>query len=212
MWDTIYKYMICKWIVSWLELLNDLGLICSHTHLNGFKYCYPTLIETLFFPSWGRVDTVVWRLTNRIEKKHDGNFTRMLRAIVNKSWRQQPTKQRLFGHLPPITKTIKVRRTRYARHCGRSRDELISDILLWTPSHGRAKAGRPTRTYIQHLYAYTGCSIEDRPETMDDREGWLEMCWWRDMIMMMMMNSFICTQLNGFKHCYIILIILFAHS
>ena len=31
-------------------------------------------------------------------------------------------------------------------HCWRSGDELISDILLWTPSHGRAKAGRPART------------------------------------------------------------------
>ena len=31
---------------------------------------------------------------------------------------------------------IKVRRTRHAGHY-RSRDELISDILLWTPSHGR---------------------------------------------------------------------------
>ena len=45
--------------------------------------------------------------------------------------------------LPPITKTIRVRRTRHAGHCWRSRDELISDVLLWTPTYGRAKAGRP---------------------------------------------------------------------
>ena len=30
-------------------------------------------------------------------------------------------------------------------HCWRSRDEFISDVLLWTPSHGRAKAGRPAK-------------------------------------------------------------------
>ena len=64
----------------------------------------------------------------------------MLRAILNKSWRQHPTKQQLYGDLPPIMKTIQVRRTRHAGDCWRSRDELISDILLWTPSHGRAKA------------------------------------------------------------------------
>ena len=46
-------------------------------------------------------------------------------------------------HLPPITKTIQVRRARHAGHCWRSRDELIRDVLLWTPTHGRAKAGRP---------------------------------------------------------------------
>ena len=48
------------------------------------------------------------------------------------------------------------------------------DVLLWTPSHGRAKAGRPARTYIQQLCADTGCSIEDLPEAMDDREKWRE--------------------------------------
>ena len=59
----------------------------------------------------------------------------MLRAILNKSWRQHPTKQQLYGHLPPITKTILVRRTRHARHCWRSRGEFISDVLLWIPFH-----------------------------------------------------------------------------
>ena len=39
----------------------------------------------------------------------------------------------LYGHLPPITKTIQVRRTRHAGLCWRIRDELIRDVLLWTP-------------------------------------------------------------------------------
>ena len=115
-----------------------------------------------------------WTLTKRMEKKLDGNYTRMLRAILNKYWRQNPTKQQLYDPLPPITKTIKIRRTRHAGHCWRNRDELISDVLRWTPSHGRAKARRPARTYIQQLCANTGCSPEDLPETMDDREGWRE--------------------------------------
>ena len=90
-----------------------------------------------------------WMLNKGMKKKLDGNYTRLLRAILNKSWRHHPTKQQLYGHLPPITKTIKVKRTKHAEHCWRSRDELISEVLLWTPSHGRAKAGRPARTYIQ---------------------------------------------------------------
>ena len=112
-----------------------------------------------------------WTLTKRMEKKLDGNYARMLQAILNKSWRQHSTKQQLYGHLPSITKTIKIRRTRHAGHCGRSRDQLISDVLLWTPSHGRAKAGRPTRTNIQQFCADTGCSLEELPEVMVDREG-----------------------------------------
>ena len=115
-----------------------------------------------------------WTLTKRLEKKLDGNYTRMLRAILNKSWRQHSTKYKLYGHLPPITKTIQVRRTRHAGHCWRSKDDLISDVLLWTPTYGRAKVGRPARTYIQQLCDDTGCSPEDMPEAMNDREKWRE--------------------------------------
>ena len=71
-----------------------------------------------------------WTLTKRLKKKLDGNYTRMLREILNKSWRQHPTKYQLYDHLPPITKTIQVRRTRHAGHSWRSKDELISDVLL----------------------------------------------------------------------------------
>ena len=74
-----------------------------------------------------------WTLTKRLEKKLEGNYTRMLRAILNKSWRQHPMRHQLYGHMPPITKTIQVRRTRHAGHCWRSKDELISDVLLWIP-------------------------------------------------------------------------------
>ena len=98
----------------------------------------------------------------------------MLRAILNKTWRQHPTRHQLYGHLPPITKTIQARRTRHARHCWRSRDELISDVLLWTLTYGRAKVGRPARTYIQQLCEDTGCSPEDLPVAMNGREKWRE--------------------------------------
>ena len=117
-------------------------------------------------------DCTTWTLTKRPKKKLDGNYTKMLRAILNKSWRQHPTRHQLYGHLPPTTKTIQVRRARYAGHCWRSQDELISDVLLWTPAYGQAKAGRPARTYIQQLCEDTGCSPEDLPKAMNDREKW----------------------------------------
>ena len=116
----------------------------------------------------------IYILTIYIYMKLDGHYTRMLRAILNKSWRQYLSRHKIYGHLPSITKTIQVRRTRHAGHCWRSRDELISDVLLWTPTYGRAKAGRPARTYIQQLCEDTGCSSEDLPEAMNDREKWRE--------------------------------------
>ena len=133
-------------------------------------------------------ECTTWTLTKRMEKKLDGNYTRMLWAILNKSWRYYLTKQQLYGHLPPITKTIKIRRTRHMGHCWRSRDEFISDVLLWTPSHGRDK-GKMSNSSL-HTAALCWCSPEDLPKAMDDREAWRErvrnICtdsatwwWWR---------------------------------
>ena len=77
--------------------------------------------------------STTWTLTKCIEKKLDRNYTRMLWTTWNKSWKQHPTKQQLYGHLPPISKTIQIRWTRHAGHYWRSKDELISNILWWTP-------------------------------------------------------------------------------
>ena len=90
------------------------------------------------------------------------------------AWRQHHTRHQIYGPLPPITKTMQVRRTRHAGHCWRSREKLICDVLLWTPTYGRAKAGRPARKYIQQLSEDSGCSPEDLPEAMNDREKWRE--------------------------------------
>ena len=46
--------------------------------------------------------------------------------------------------------------------------QLISDVLLWTTSHGRAKVGRPAQTYIQQLSKDMGCSPDDLPEAMNE--------------------------------------------
>ena len=60
-------------------------------------------------------ECTTWTLTKRLEKKLDGNYTRMHKNAASnlepESWRQHPTRQQLYGHQPPITKTIQVRRT-----------------------------------------------------------------------------------------------------
>ena len=181
---------------------SSLKLIDKFTYLGSSVSSTETDINMWLAKAW---TAIIWKsdLTNKIkcsffqsavvsillQKKLDGNYTRMLWAILNKSWRQQPTKQQLYDHLPPITKTIKIRWTRHVGHCWRSSDELISDVILWIPSHGRAKARQLARTYIHQLCVDTGCSPEDLLEAMDDREGCQEkvrnICadgatwWWR---------------------------------
>ena len=117
--------------------IDKLSIIWKSDLTDKMKRCFfqAAVVSILLY------GCTTWTLTKRMEKKLDGNYTRMLRAILKKSWRQRPTRHQLYGHLPPITKTIQVRRTKHAGHSWRNRDELISDVLLWTPTYGRAKPG-----------------------------------------------------------------------
>ena len=138
--------LLSGWLVTkaWTAI-NRLSIIWKSDLTDKMKHSFfqAAVVSILLY---GRT---TWTLTKRLKKKLDGNYTTMLRAILNKSWRQHPTRHQLYGHLPPITKTIQVRRTRHVGHSWRSKDELISDVLLWTPAYGQVKAGRPARTYIQ---------------------------------------------------------------
>ena len=49
-----------------------------------------------------------WMQAKRLEKKQDGNYTRMLRAILNKSWRQHPTNTKYTATFPPSRKLSKL--------------------------------------------------------------------------------------------------------
>ena len=71
-----------------------------------------------------------WTQTRYIEKNPDGNYTRMLHTVLNKFWKQHPTKEQLYGHLLSISQTIQIRWTWHAGHCCRNKDELINDVLL----------------------------------------------------------------------------------
>ena len=73
-----------------------------------------------------------WTLTKLMEQLHKN-------AVSNAEQIQHPTKQQLYGHLPPIKKTVQVDKPDMWDTAGK--DELISDILQWTPSYDQAKAG-----------------------------------------------------------------------
>ena len=66
-----------------------------------YSFFQAAIVSTLLY------GCTTWTLTKRMEEKLDGNYTRILRAILNKSWSQHPTKQ-LYGHLPSITKIPKL--------------------------------------------------------------------------------------------------------
>ena len=67
---------------------------------------------------------------------------------------------------------IQKGRKRYAEHRLRIKDKPISEILLWTPTHGRASVGQPARAYLHQLCANREYNLEYLPEAMDDKNGW----------------------------------------
>ena len=138
----------------------------------GYRsYVSQTYIKHIFFQA--AVVSILlhgcttWTLTKRIKKKLDWICTRMQPVILNKSWKSHPTKQPLYGHQPPIFKTIKIRR-RHSDQFWRNKRRTQNDVLLWSPSHRRAIVGRPTRTYLQWLCTDTECCLEDLQEAMDE--------------------------------------------
>ena len=139
------KFTYVRRSVSSTKKDIDTGLTKAWTAIDRLSIVWKSDLTDEMKPSFFQTAVIsillygctTWTLTKRLKKKLDGNYTRMFRAILNKSWRQHPTRYQLYGHLPPITKAIQVRRARHAGHCWRSKDELISDIPLWTPTYGR---------------------------------------------------------------------------
>ena len=52
----------------------------------------------------------------------------------------------------------------------RSKNELINDVLLGTPFHGRASVCRPTKSCQQQIYADSGDDLEDLLGAVDDKD------------------------------------------
>ena len=63
-----------------------------------------------FFQSVARLallySCTTWTLTKRMGERLNRNYTRMLRAVLDKSRKQHPTNQQLYCRLPPISQTI----------------------------------------------------------------------------------------------------------
>ena len=150
-----------------LDRLNKIWK--SNLHANLKRDFFRATVESVLV-----YGSSTWTLTKHLEKSLDGAYTRMLRAVLNISWKQHPTKKELYGNIPPLSVIIRERRMRFAGHCGCSKDELARDVLLWHPRQGKTPIGRPARTYIDQLRDDSGITSEDLSTAMLDRQGWKE--------------------------------------
>ena len=69
-------------------------------------------------------------LSKRLKKKLDGYSTKMLYVVLKIFRRQHPTKEQLYGHLLPISQTIKRRRVWHDGHFWRSKEVLIHNVII----------------------------------------------------------------------------------
>ena len=92
------------------------------------------------------------------------------------SWRQKLTNPQLYRELPPVTNKIAERRLKLAGHCIRHPELSASTLVLWKPSKGTPKQGKPAITYIDNLCDDLG--VEETKEIrtkMNDRVQWREL-------------------------------------
>ena len=103
--------------------------------LAGYRKWYTNFRGLLFNveSTSSSLKQMTWTLTKHLEKKVNCNYTRILCNVFNKIWKQTPTKQQLYGHLPPISQTIPAR---YAGHFRRNKDKVMGsfpvDSHTWT--------------------------------------------------------------------------------
>ena len=88
-----------------------------------------------------------------------------MRAVLNMSRKQHPTKQQLLAHLPPISKIFLLRGIRNAGHSWRSKDELISDLLLWTATYGCTSVIQPSKfPYVSSVQTLDAARKTDKEQ------------------------------------------------
>ena len=146
-------FVISRFLCSMcsMYICNQHSMPISHMAVSGYgtqrlsvmwKSDLSDKIKRYFFPSSSCVNTAIWM------HHVDADW-----AYWEKGWRQlyknatSCIEQVLELKSSKITKSIEIRRTRHAGYCWRSKEELIRDVLLWTPSHGRPRIGRPARTF-----------------------------------------------------------------
>ena len=113
-----------------------------------------------------------WTVTVKVSKILDGCYTRLLRSALDVSWKAHMTNEELYGDLPRVSEKIGKRRLQFAGHCVRSSGQVVSDLVLWKPTHGKRSAGRPNKTYVDILCQDTSLTPDEMENCMRDRRVW----------------------------------------
>ena len=92
--------------------------------------------------------------------------------VLNIHWTHKIKSEILYGTLERISNKIRRRRLKFAGHCLRREDEVVSDLVMWQPTHGTRRRGRPPDSYIKTLERDTGLRENDLRAAMMNRDVW----------------------------------------
>ena len=71
-----------------------------------------------------------------------------------------------------VSDKIKKRRLQFAGHCLRSSGQVVSDLVLSKPVHGKRGTGRPIKTYGDPMSQDTGQTPAEIKTCMENRRVW----------------------------------------
>ena len=153
--------------MAWSACNNLHKIWISKLHVSIKIQLFKTLIVPILL-----YGCETWTLSKRMEKRLDGVYTRLLMRVKNLSWKLHPTKQVIYGDLPPVSSIVRSKRAQFAGHCLRATSEIISSLVLWKPK----SVGRRSRelSFVDTLKRDTNFNDQDLKTAMLDRECWRE--------------------------------------
>ena len=103
-------------------------------------------------------------------------YTRLIRMILNISWRDNIPNKILYIRLPKISEVIRDLRMTIAGYCVRQKDEACHDLIFWHARNGKRNRGRQPIKFIDNLKNDTELNdVEEIRNVMSERENWRKM-------------------------------------
>ena len=147
---------------------NKLHAIWSSKLTDKIKLLtFHTIIEPILL-----YGSETWTMSKLQEKRLDGTYTRLLMRVKSLSWKNHPTLNIIYGDSSKISDVLRKRRTQFAGHCYRAKNEVISSLMLWKPHHAASRSRK--LSFPDVLCRDSGIDKQDLGTAMGDRDVWKE--------------------------------------
>ena len=74
-----------------------------------------------------------WTINKSLEKIINGCYIKLLRMVLNISWKDKWYNNKLYNDIPNITNIIATRRLSIAGLCIHHKEEAAHNFILWEP-------------------------------------------------------------------------------